>query len=360
MKKIGIFMSGMKFGGVEQFFLNYLSKMNLEKYEIFFIVYSKPEKKVKKEFEKLGCKVIVLESRKKNLLKSLRQTKKIIKDNKFDIIHSNMIKTNYIPLFYGKRYNCKIRIAHSHNILTYKNKLLKRIIQKLNKRYANIYIACSEEALISGFGKNIKKSYILKNSIDSNKFTFNEKIRKKIREDHNIKDDEILIGNIGRMEKQKNQIFLLEVLNDIINSKKINNIKIMIIGDGTEKDSLKNIIYKYHLENKVILVQPNNHIENYYSAFDIFALPSLYEGLGIVSIEAQANGLNVIASNNVPKEIKLCDKVVFLKLEINIWENIILKNDNNMTRSNNVVNTDYEINNTYEKLERIYGEILEK
>ena len=234
----------------------------------------------------------------------------------------------------------KIRIAHSHstsNPKEWKKNLLKNILRPFSKKYANVYFACSELAGRYLFGNKTfdeGKVVIINNAIDIEKFRYNEETRKSKRNEiaqrypnTKINDDTLIIGNIGRMVASKNQTFLIDIFNEI--HKKNENSVLLLIGQGPLQNEIKDKVNKLGLTNSVKFIGQVTNANDYYNAMDVFVLPSLYEGLGMVLIEAQANELPCIASTEVPKEASVSNQVEFISLkeENKKWaDNILRKN----------------------------------
>ena len=359
-KKIALVVSGIAKGGVESFIKNYFSKMNLSHYDLYIITHNEPLERDSEYFINLGFKIIKVPSKRESKIKNIVLLYKIFKKYKFDIVHSHMAKSNFIVLGIAKICGIEGRIAHSHIVYENENIMFK-FIQFFNRVVANFYVGCTKEALITGFGKKIltpkydKNRKILYNAIDINKYSFNYQYRKEIRKMYKIKDDTILIGNIGRLTKQKNQEYLLEIFSKL---KGKNSFKLMIVGEGDLKERLKFKCKELKIENNVIFVPPCDDINKYYSAFDIFVFPSIFEGLGMVLIEAQVSGLDCLTSTSVPREVQISDKIKFFDLnDKKDWvDNIMnIKDKKNIVRDVVLDNCPYDINNRFYDLEKIYS-----
>lgn len=362
MKKIALVVSGLSNGGVETFILNFFKEINYtENYDKYIITHSEPLNDVKNKFEDLGFTVFKVPSKKESIYKNIKAINKILKDNKFDIVHSHMAKSNFIIMKLAKINNVPVRIAHSHQFMKINGRLKKyiyKIIQFFNRKYANIFLGCSEEALIYGFGEKIiygnYSRLVIHNAIDLEKFKFNDLYRSEIRKEYNISEDEILIGSIGRFTFQKNQLFLLEIVNKLV--KKNNKFKLLLIGEGELKEDYLKYIRDNRLEQNVILEIPKNNIYKYYSAFDIFVFPSRFEGLGIVIIEAQASGLNCIISENIPHDVKISNLVDFLDIDsVERWYDRLINFSKKNSRNYDLGRSCYNIKNEYKKLVNIYN-----
>ena len=367
MKKIKIvnIISRLVYGGTESVLLNYYSHINRKHYDLSIITMEAVNKEAVSRFEELGFKVYIVGDWEKKPIKIGKEILKLLKKEKYDIIHSHLSHTNFYFMILGYIAGIKIRISHSH--LIYKDKTLKekikhKIYKILIKIFSTNLMACSEAAAIDLYGTT-NNVYILRNAIDLKNFAPDLKIRKKYRSLLHYKDDEIVICNIGRMEQQKNQLFLVDVFNELYRKNK--KYRLLIIGTGSMEKDIKDHIYKLNLSNRVQILSNRDDINNILKASDLFVLPSLYEGLGIVLVEAQATGLVCYTSNKVvPKEAKVTDNLYFIDLEKgekewaeNIdgaYDKTIELNQNHKTITNNGYNIEIEA----KKLDNYYKKIM--
>lgn len=260
---------------------------------------------------------------------------KFLRKNKFEIIHIHD-STAHMMLFYGiiaRMCGIKTIIFHSHSSGFDSNyRMLKSVVHNLAKQCIPLitknYIACSEIAAKWIFKeKYLSNVKILYNGIDMDKFKFNMKIRNKVRENLKIGNNFVL-GHVGRFSYQKNHKFLLELFM-IIKKEKVKS-KLLLIGEGPLKLKIENKAKNLGILEDIIFIKKTNKVEEYYQAMDIFLLPSNFEGLGIVGIEAQVSGLNCLFSNNVPKEIEITNLCKFIKLDIKEWKKEIVSWQENL------------------------------
>lgn len=321
--KLCHFVYGIKNGGVEKVLTSYFSNMCLNDYDLHIVSQGESDLVNLNEFESLGFKVHVVTRKADSFFKNFKDIFEILKTYNFDIIHCHMSNTNFFPLFYGWLAGVKVRINHSHNAKE-KMSFLLRFLSKLSLIFDTHRVACSLDAAEWLF-ESVDNVYILKNAIDLSKFSFNINDRKIIRNSFEISDDEIVIGHIGRFEEQKNHKFLIDLFDNLY---KINNkYKLILIGIGDLMDSFKEYVSKLPCSDNVIFLGSRNDVPNLLQAFDLFLFPSLFEGLGIVLIEAQVSGLPCISSKNVPYEVKITDNVDFLDLDIKLWLDTILNKE---------------------------------
>ena len=244
---------------------------------------------------------------------------------------------------------------------------MKQFLRPFSKRYATHYFCCSELAGRWLFGNKTYdqgKVYLLNNAIDVDKFKYDEKIRKEKRKELNIKDNQLVIGHIGRFVQQKNHEFLIDIFNEIYKQDK--NAILLLIGEGPLKEEIQNKVNELGLDKNVKFLGQRSDANELYQAMDLFLFPSLYEGLGMVLIEAQCAGLPCIASIEVPQIAKISDKFVFENLKENPkkWADICLKFlkeksiRKNSEKSLNIQN--YNIKNEAKKLKNKYNDLLRR
>lgn len=304
-------------GGVESVVMNYYRHIDREKVQFDFICDSDSTNIPYDEIEKLGGKVILIPPYQK-VFKYHRELKKILKQEGYKIVHSHINVLSVFSLFAAKKAGVPIRIAHSHsttNRKEWKKNIVKIILRPFSTIYATEYFACTEHAGKWMFGKkNLErqKIHILNNAIDLDKFKRNEKNRKLKRKELGVYDDEFIIGHVGRFVSQKNHEFLIDVFKKIHD--KNSNARLMLIGQGPLMERVKNKIENLELTEFVTFLGQRLDVCELYQTFDMFVLPSIYEGLGMVLVEAQAAGVPCIASTEVPDVAKVAENFLFLSL----------------------------------------------
>lgn len=313
MNKIKILeiVPNMQQGGLENLIMNIIRNLDMQKYEIHFLYHYTGNYYFDEEIQKIGCTIHKCSFREdKNIFKYIKFLKGFFKENHFDVVHSHMLSTSRLTLKYAKQNGCKVLINHSHNSKTEKSLkgVMKRFMILNASKYANEFLACSEEAGRFAYGN--RKFTVVKNGIDLKKFSFSAENRKKIRKELNISEKDIIFGNVGRLNVQKNQSFLIECFAKIKNS----NAKLMIIGFGELKEEIASKINEMNINEKVIMLE-NVKSEYYYSAMDCFVLPSIFEGFPLTAVEAQANGCPCAFSNKITKDVKLNNNVKFLDID---------------------------------------------
>lgn len=355
-KKIKVmhFVSGLKNGGVEKVLENYTKKLNGSFPIDDIIVYQHDASSDKLEMmKKMGNTLVEIPYKKTHPLLNLISTYKLIKKEKPDIVHAHMNLLSFFPLMIAKFLGIRVRIAHSHIANDNINPKLAPIFKQLNILFANYYMACGEKAGRYMFGN--KKFYILYNAIDQSKYTFSESSRRNLRKRYGIDDKDIVLGTIGRLTKQKNQKFLIDIFQkyNVLHKQS----KLMIIGDGELKESLISYAKVKNCYKNIIFIGKTNIPEKYYSVFDYFLLPSLYEGLPVVAIEAQASGINTLLSCNIDKSVKYNDNLLFLPTNnADLWVNAIFSFHN---KRSSATDNNYNIDLQFPKLFHFYEKFLQ-
>lgn len=305
-------------GGVEAVVMNYYKNIDRTKIQFDFICDNDSTDIPYDEIKKLGGRVILIPPYQK-IFEYEKELLKIFKENNYQIVHSHINTLSAFPLRVAKKAKIKIRIAHSHsttNKKEWKKNLLKQILRPFSKLYATDYMACSELAGRWLFGNkeyNRKNVYLLNNAIDLDKFKYNEKIRTEKRKELKIKDDNLVIGHIGRFVEQKNHRFLIDIFNEIYKTNK--KAILLLIGKGPLETEIKEKVEKLGLTKVVYFLGQRSDVNELYQVFDVFLLPSLYEGLPVVGVEAQATGNLCYFSTSMTKETKVLDTTKFMSLE---------------------------------------------
>lgn len=304
-------------GGVESCVMNYFRNIDHSKVEFTFFVESTSRIINKQEIEELGGKVVFIPSMKK-IFTYQKIMKKLFKEGGYDIVHAHKTALNIFTLRAAKKAGIKVRISHAHstsNKKEWKRNIIKALLRPLSKKYATHYFACSELAGRWLFGDktfNDGQVTIVNNAIDIDRFKFNQIVRDEIRKEYNI-SDKFVIGHVGRFMMQKNHEFLIDIFYEI---QKIKPESILfLIGDGPLKEEILNKAKELKIDSKIIFAGVHKDVYRYYHIMDCFLFPSLYEGLGMVAIEAQVNGLPCFLSNEVPKIAKINDNAYFISLD---------------------------------------------
>lgn len=335
-----------------------------------FLTFCKENQMFEEEIKRLNGKVFKLTSRRENILKNYIEVRDFFytHSNEYNAIHFHQGITYYLPLKYAYKYNYKNRIIHNHGIdlnllkkINFINELyLKRRICGLAQKYISCNMNLNNH-LFTDKIINSKKVDFMPNAIDVDKYLFSLENRKKIRKSFNFTETDIVLGHVGLFLEVKNHKFILEMFKELhhIDSR----YKLILVGEGELQESIKEIIIKENLDRSVFVIGKVSNVEEYLSAMDIFVFPSLFEGLPLALIEAQAAGLPIIASENIQKNVNIIGLCKFLPInDVNIWikyiNTDINKNDFNkrLIYGNKLANTVYNVKNNCLKLLKLYEE----
>ena len=361
--------------GIATLIYNFNQNLDTEKVIFDYVVPDKVnENYYKKNIENKKGKVYELEISKTGINKKILYFFKLIKflkNNRYEIVHINE-STAHMMLYYSLI--CKIAgikkiILHSHSSGFDSGKReLKLIIHKISKLllplFTKNYLACSKTAAQWTFlKKHLNKVIIINNGIDTKKFKFNLDKRNEIRKELKIEENFVL-GHVGRMSYQKNHEFLIEIFKEI--KKIIPESKLLLIGTGPLESKLKEKVKKLNIKENILFLGLKSNVEDYFQAMDLFLLPSHFEGLGIVGVEAQTSGLFSVFSDVVPKEIRVTDLCEFISLEDKEkWLEIITLKKNkiyNYKRDNyflEVKKNNYDIEDCIKELIKVYRKLGE-
>ena len=327
--------------------------------KVTFLVPASSNNELKKELMDFGFEVITDNLRNKNSIKYIKYLKGLIKKNCYDLIHIHgNSHTVILELLAAKMAGCPVRIVHAHNTAC-KHIILHRLLTPLfNKLYTHGF-ACSKNAGKFMFGE--KDCKVINNAFNVSRYQFNTLFREKYRKEFNIKEDTVVIGHVGGFNSQKNQLFLIKVFELYY---KINhNAVLLLIGDGNTRKNIEDEIAKLSLCDVVILAGNRSDVSAIINVMDYFVFPSLYEGLGIACIEAQANGLPILcASENIPSIIKINKNFKFMSLSDGEkkWAEELTKISKEREKEgfSNVLNAGYDLEREVQKLYEIYSKLV--
>ena len=346
MKRLLCIVSSMDRGGAETFLMKVYRQLDKNKYQMDFCVSKKESGFYDEEIKKMGGKIFYIPPKSKNPFKSFFGIKKLVKKEKYvSVLRTSQQSLATLDLFAAKLGGASKLIYRSSNAGVTNGKFINKFFSFLPKVIPNVKIAPSSEAAEFVFGKNnLNKVTILHNALNYDDFKFNEKSRDKIRKELNV-GNKTLYGHVGRLNKQKNHIFLLNIFKEIL--KKDNNSMLVLIGEGELKEDILNKIKELNIEKNVVLLEPKKNINEYFMAFDKLIFPSLFEGMPNVIIEAEASGLPCFISNTITKEANITGLVKYIDLNKSAeeWASIILnkKIEKRKDYKNNFIENKYMI-----------------
>jgi len=326
-KRIAHIAGGLTTGGVESMIFNYCNafKQTTDDYEYVYISYNPPLPEMQRKFESIGFSVYSVTKKTDNFFKSCREVNELFKKHDINIVHSHMTLMCFVTSFIAILCGIKVRISHAHLALFPKGPkmfvaVLCRFLTKLTSTH---WFACGKAAGIFLYGQAAVKSNrvkIINNAIDPNSYKYNPIARQVLRDKHSI-GNRLCIGNIGRFTNQKNHSFLVDVFSAFHRNSPES--VLLLIGNGPLNDEIKQKVNTLGLNEHVIFTGSIQNANEYYSAMDLFLLPSLYEGLALVMVEVQFAGLPAIVSDTVTSEIDIAGALKFLPLNESLWINAL-------------------------------------
>lgn len=300
--KVAMVTNHFEITGIGTIMMNYCSELNKKKYDLTILAGKPIADKYRKECKKNEIHLIELPSRHGEPIKHYVALWKRLKAGNYDIVHdhgnSSMMA---IELTIAKMVGVKNRIAHSHNS-TCPNMKVHKILNPYFKRVYTKALACGQLAGDWLFGEN--EFEILPNGFQTENFKFSKENREMIRKGLGIKD-QFVIGHIGRINEQKNHDYLLKVFEKIASRRE--DAILLIVGTGPDEKKVREQIENHRYQDRIILYGEANNPMAFYSAMDVFAFPSKFEGLPVVLLEAQISGLQCVVSDKITQEVDLGD-----------------------------------------------------
>lgn len=321
--------SSLDGGGIARLLIDYYSRMKAD-IHFDFAITSETEGMLEKPLIEAGCNIYRIPQVRKNLSGHINSLKTIISGGDYDVVHDHSDYRSLFTMLVAHKYSVKVRIAHSHLAFVPETKrtyIERYFFSRLVKRYSTQLMACSKDAAIWMWGEKEYlegKVYIMTNAIDTSKFLYNEELRNQVRNKYNM-GNSLVLGNVGRFTYQKNHEFLIDIFIEVLNHKP--NSLLLMIGDGELKKDIEEKVKALGISQNVIFLGTIPNVYEYLNAMDVFVLPSRFEGLGIVYVEAQANGMKCFATKEVvPMEANVCNNITFVPKECNAkaWSEYII------------------------------------
>lgn len=361
MKRILEILTYINSGGAAMVVFNYLSHMNREGIKFDVLALEQPFTPfLEAKFKEMGVGVYYLPT---NISKRFGVFNRLIRSNHYDVIHSHCEFLGELYMAIAAYHGVKVRIMHSHmaggrysiakNIYSYIGKWIA-------KRTATHFFGCGIDACKSQWGEQTfrkGKCHILNNAVELEKFRFNEQERITVRKKMGWQDKHVII-NVGRFVKQKNHSFLIDVFWAI--EKQSHDSLLVLVGEGPLMGDIKKKVDKLNLAGQVQFLGMRDDVNKLLNGADVFFLPSLFEGLPIVSIETQCNGLPIIMSEGITRECGITDIATFIPFDapINTWTEALLhKYSNNRSNYADIVRrNNFDLDIEAEKLRQFYLE----
>lgn len=353
-------------GGIENYIVNYFCNTQFaNENKIDFVIYEN-DVAYKNKILECGYEIKYVPHLKRHPIGYRKAVKKLLEDN-YDCVYINMLSAaNRLPVVLAKRSGVKRIVLHAHSNATVQG-VIRHMLHHVNKHYCDTIatkrLACSTDAAKWLFNLRNKKNKIIivPNAIDVKKYRFSDEFRSEIRGKYQIDSDELLLGSVGRLGPEKNNDFMLDILKYIID--KGINAKLMLVGDGGQKETLIEKAKKAGIYDSVIFTGTIIDPYKYYSAFDVFLFPSQFEGFGISALEAQASGLRCYCSDTLSSELNVSKTIQYLSLKngADFWGEKII-NDCKIKKmqpeilNSSLLKSSYNIQRQIERMKKILYE----
>ncbi len=328
MIRIAVVMGKMHAGGKKNLVMEYYRHIDRNKVQFDFFCDSDSNSVPKDEIEALGGRVYMI-SPYQHIFANMKAMKKAFRENNYQILHGYNSTMNLFAMLAGKQCGIPVRINESISMghKDDKKNLLKSILKPFSRCFATHYMSNGEACGRWQFGDKLVdagKVTVFKTVIDTEKHKYEPELRAQCRREFGLEDN-IVIGHIGRFTAQKNTLFIIDIFNEI--AKRETKAKLLIIGHGELEEEMMSRVEQYGIEDRVLNLGKREDIHQFYNAMDCFLLPSLYEGLPVVGVEAECCGLPMFFSTEIPRESSPCDDLgVFISLDegVEIWGEKIL------------------------------------
>ena len=327
--------ASLKIGGAEKIARDIGYYSNSDFYQIDYVVFGDEIGEYEKELQKKGCNVYHLPQPSLSYINYLKELYRLVKSNGYQVVHAHTMFNSGWAMLIAKICGVPIRISHSHSVDEQPNKihvqrLYEKVMQLIIVSFSTHYVGCGVKAGEILFGKNRyrKKGLTILNGIDTKKFAYSETNREETRKKLEVTNN-FVIGHVGHLANVKNQVFLINLMPEIL--KKNKNAKLLLLGEGEDRQKLEKQITDLEISQNIIMTGNVTDVHKYLSAMDVFVFPSLYEGMPLSVIEVQTNGLPCVMSDSVPQDVVLTDliKRLSLKEAENVWIEAICNSKRN-------------------------------
>lgn len=306
-------------GGIDRYLYNYCSRIKDIQFD-FAIVDNNKIGILEEPIKALGCNIYRVPRQSAGPKQNYAALKKIMNENKYDAVHVHLGYKGALALLCAKNCGIKARIVHAHIAYvpeSFSQKAVRRVMTFLTKRLATHFAACGKDAGRWVWGKKTFESgkvTVHNNAISTGEYAFSPEIRNNSRNQLGIEESDLVVGHVGRVCEQKNQLRLVEIFAEIL--KKRENSHLLMVGFGGDEyeETVKKRAEELGITGNITFLGVRNDVKKLLNAFDVFVFPSTYEGLPFTLIETQCNGLYAVASDAVTPDVKVSDCVEFIPL----------------------------------------------
>lgn len=334
-KKILMVTGSLRIGGMENVAMNIARYIDRNQFQVNFVVYGPEIGEYEEEVKKIGGEVYHIPFPREGAIKYCKALEKIMKNTgPYDVVHSHNLFPSGMVMKIAHKEKVPVRIAHAHTNrddthLNLVRKIYQKCMRKLMWKHATQLFACSERAgnylFQSKFSEN---GFVMNNGVGTEKFLIDESKKNRLKKEFNISSEKI-IGHTGRFVEVKNHDFLIDVFKSIC--EKGENVKLLLIGDGSLKHAIEKKVHDLGLEDRVIFTGMRNDVHDLLALMDVYVLPSIYEGVSVSLMEAQAAGIPFVVSTSAySDESKVTGYGVAVDLNkgIEAWGNAVIEQMN--------------------------------
>ena len=335
-------LHSMNRGGAEAMLMNYYRNVDRTRVQFDFLLTEQNKCQYEEEIEQMGGRVYRVPLLTfSNPFPYISGVKSFLREHpEYGVVHSHTSSKSAVPLWVAQQCGVPIRVCHAHSSSAGHGLegFVRWTLGVWLKQVATDFMSCGEGATICWYGKEyLSKVHFVPNAVDMDKLRFDDSIRCTMREKMKISDDDCVMGMVSRFHPVKNHLFALDVLAAV--KQRHCNAKLLFVGDGDLRSAIEEKISSLSLQDDVILAGLVSDVPNYLQAMDVVLMPSSHEGLPVSLVEAQANGLSVVASTGVPHEVDVTENVTFLPLEVDVWaDSLAVKISQGMERDAKAVN----------------------
>ncbi|NLV52725.1 MAG: glycosyltransferase family 1 protein [Bacteroidales bacterium] len=350
--------------GTEAFMMNVFRGIDHSQFQVDFLLYSWNETDYSREVEKMGGRIYRVPSRRQSPFKWYHSLNEFFKKHasEYQAIHfcGNSL-TSIAPIWFAYRYHIPVRIVHAHSSSArgLHNRLLHCLKRKIAYQISTHHLACSKLAAQWFFGK--EDSVIIRNGIDIERYSYDEKRRKQCRNMLSIGSDEVVIGHVGRFTSEKNHLFIIDVFSEF--HKKHGQSKLMLVGIGELQEDMKRKVDEMNLADQVLFMGERSDVNLLMQGMDLFLMPSVFEGLPFVLVEAQAAGLPCLISDVISKDVCITDQIHYrsLKDSTDLWADTIdgiISNSVRHKTDEEMIQSEYSIKTSMDYIQSIYNQSI--
>lgn len=344
-------------GGLETMIMNYYRNINRNKIQFDFLVHRDFEADYDQEILNLGGKIYRLSRLNPFGKKYLNELSQFFREYpEYKIVHSHLDCMAGIPLKYAKKNGVPVRIAHAHSSNQTKDKkyLLKLMFKRNIKKNATDLFACAQDA--GGWMFGCEQFHVMNNAIDTKAYVVNKQTGNEVRQELKIPENAFVVGHVGRFAPPKNHMFIIRVFAEVLKEK--TNAFLLLVGEGDLRREAETLTVELGIQDNVIFAGMRSDVNRMLQAMDVFLFPSIYEGLPLSIIEAQAAGMPCLISNKVPIECRKTDLVTQLSLNdsLSVWKDAVIDAGKVVKRdtSKEISDAGFDIHQNAKWLENFY------